>query len=70
MIFGIRINFDINGIPDSGWFLLRLSVHDPVLPINTESDISGGVKKMLSSLYHVLENIDGIDKTPLIDAIR
>ncbi len=67
---GIRINFDINGIPDSGWFLLRLSVHDPVLPINTESDISGGVKKMLSSLYHVLENIDGIDKTPLIDAIR
>ena len=29
---GVRISFDLDGGMDNGWFLLRLSVHDPVLP--------------------------------------
>ena len=27
-----------------GWLLLRMSVHDPVLPLNIESNTPGGVK--------------------------
>ena len=65
---GIRISFDINGIPDSGWFLLRLSVHDPVLPLNAESDVPGGVKMMLRELYAVLQDMDGIDLSALKEA--
>ena len=33
-----------------GWFLLRLSVHDPVLPLNIESNMEGGTKNILSDL--------------------
>ena len=58
---GVRISFDLDGEMDNGWFLLRLSVHDPVLPLNIESDVEGGVKYMASALYKVLANAEGID---------
>ena len=38
---GVRISFDLSGGLNNGWFLLRLSVHDPVLPLNVESDVQG-----------------------------
>ncbi len=38
---GFRISFDKNH--GDGWLLLRLSVHDPVLPLNIESNTPGGV---------------------------
>ena len=62
---GVRISFDLNGGMDNGWFLLRLSVHDPVLPLNVESDVPGGVKQMLTALYDVLKGSAGIDMTNL-----
>jgi len=34
-----------------GWFLLRLSVHDPLMPINIESNHVGGVREILQKLY-------------------
>ena len=58
---GVRISFDLDGGMDNGWFLLRLSVHDPVLPLNVESDVPGGVHIMLKSLYEVLKDAKGID---------
>ncbi len=58
---GVRISFDLDGEMDNGWFLLRLSVHDPVLPLNIESDVEGGVKYMVNALYKVLANAEGID---------
>ena len=67
---GVRISFDLDGGMDNGWFLLRLSVHDPVLPLNVESDVPGGVKQMLIDLYNVLKDCDGIDLDPLEKAIR
>ena len=66
---GVRISFDLGDGMDNGWFLLRLSVHDPVLPLNAESDIPGGVKTMLTALLGVLENTEGIDLTALRDAV-
>ncbi len=67
---GVRISFDLDGVPDSAWFLLRLSVHDPVLPLNAESDIPGGIRTMLTALASVLDGIQGIDLTPLLVVIR
>lgn len=66
---GVRISFDLNGGLDNGWFLLRLSVHDPVLPLNVESDVPGGVKQMLTALYEVLRDSEGIDLKPLQQAL-
>lgn len=66
---GVRISFDLGEGMENGWFLLRLSVHDPVLPLNVESDVEGGVQEMLCQLYDVLKNAKGIDLTPLKKAI-
>ena len=67
---GIRISTDLAGKNHAGWFLLRLSVHDPVMPLNIESDISGGVKTMLTDLYTLLENQSGLDLHDLSNACR
>lgn len=45
---GIRVS--CNKENGNGWFLLRLSLHDPVLPLNIESEISGGVEKIYERL--------------------
>lgn len=44
-----------------GWFLLRLSLHDPILPLNIESDSDGGVKVIAKSLLEYLEHYDKLD---------
>ena len=67
---GVRISFDLDGGADNGWFLLRLSVHDPVLPLNAESDIPGGVRQMLAALYDVIKDCEGLDLSALVSAIR
>lgn len=47
---GIRVSVD------NGWFLLRLSVHDPVMPMNIESDEEGGVRKILEKISEFFYN--------------
>ncbi|MFH1512843.1 MAG: phosphomannomutase/phosphoglucomutase [Bacillota bacterium] len=66
---GVRVSFDLEGGIDNGWFLLRLSVHDPVMPLNVESDIAGGNGFILRKLYDVLRTLDGIDLSVLAKAI-
>ena len=66
---GVRISFDIDGELNSAWFLLRLSVHDPVMPLNAESDVPGGVKAVLGKLYEALKDEEGIDLTLLEAAL-
>lgn len=67
---GIRINFDLNGGTMNGWFLLRLSVHDPVLPLNLESDVQGGVAVMARELLKVLQGAEGIDMSALENFVK
>ena len=56
---GIRINTDkSNG---DGWFLLRMSVHDPILVLNLESISEGGTAKMLSDVTEFLKAYDKLN---------
>ena len=65
---GIRVSFDKeNG---DGWFLLRLSVHDPIMPLNIESDSMGGVKKIAGKLFEFLKTTQGLDISPVEDFIK
>lgn len=68
---GIRISTDAeNG---NGWFLLRLSVHDPIIVLNTESDEKGGTLRMCRDVLDVIskaENIDIIDISALKDFVK
>ena len=55
---GIRISFG-KGQGD-GWFLLRMSLHDPIMPLNIESDVIGGNKIIAKKLHEFLSNYDGL----------
>jgi phosphomannomutase len=46
---------------EAGWFLLRLSLHDPVLPLNIESNVVGGVEKIGRRLRKVLKGMSELD---------
>ena len=65
---GVRVSFDLQG--GGGWFLLRLSVHDPVMPLNVESDVKGGNRLILRKLYDVLKPLRGIDASVLSKSIE
>lgn len=41
-----------------GWFLLRLSLHDPQMPLNIESNKPGGVAEITASLQEFLSSYD------------
>lgn len=56
---GVRVSF---GKEDGdGWFLLRLSVHDPIMPLNVESDSAGGVDIILNKLMGFLKDCQGLE---------
>jgi phosphomannomutase len=55
---GIRISFG-KGQGD-GWFLLRMSLHDPIMPLNIESDVIGGNKIIAKKLHEFLSTYDGL----------
>ncbi len=46
---------------EKGWFLLRLSLHDPVMPLNIESDIKGGVNKIALKLKSLMDGFGQLD---------
>ncbi|MHC1684419.1 MAG: phosphomannomutase/phosphoglucomutase [Clostridiaceae bacterium] len=56
---GIRV--DCNKNNGDGWFLLRLSLHEPVLPLNIESDIKGGSQLIINKLMPFLNNYNQLD---------
>ena len=55
---GIRVR--CNSFNEKGWFLLRLSLHDPVMPLNIESDIEGGVEIIAAKLELLLQGFHGL----------
>lgn len=56
---GVRINF--NG----GWALLRMSLHDPNMPLNVESDVAGGCAKIVATLKKLIAGFDKLDISAL-----
>ena len=65
---GVRVNLDeANG---NGWFLLRLSLHDPLLPLNIESSEVGGVKKIATALAEFVKGFDKLDAAKLQEFVK
>ena len=61
---GVRVNLDADH--GDGWFLLRLSLHDPLLPLNIESNTVGGAKKIAQELSTFLAKYTKLDAEALI----
>ena len=64
---GFRLCYDEHH--GNGWALMRMSLHDPVLPMNVESATKGGAIKIVKDLYYFLRKYDFLDITPLEKAI-
>ncbi len=56
---GVRVSFDNDN--GNGWFLLRLSLHDPLMPLNIESNDTDGVKEIGKRVFEFLSNYELLD---------
>ena len=65
---GIRVNLDKEH--GNGWFLLRMSLHDPLLPLNVESDDIGGAKIIATELAKFIKNYDKLDAEKLMNFVK
>ncbi len=65
---GIRVNLDNEH--GNGWFLLRLSLHDPLLPLNVESNKKGGAKIIATELYEFIKNYTELEKSKLEEFVK
>lgn len=64
---GIRVS---TGNLGDGWFLLRMSLHDPLMPLNIESNSSGGVRTAASKLLNFLCRYECLDISPVKEYIN
>ena len=60
---GVRISF--KSAEAQGWMLLRLSLHDPVMPLNIESSRKGDLTKLRDIARTLLEGFDRLDISEL-----
>ena len=60
---GVRISF--KSTEAQGWMLLRLSLHDPVMPLNIESSRKGDLAKLKAIARTLLEGFDRLDISAL-----
>lgn len=65
---GVRVNAD----PEhgNGWFLIRRSLHDPLMPVNVESDSEGGVSPIAAALCECLAEFPELDSSSLLERIK
>lgn len=56
---GVRLNFE------NGWALLRMSLHDPIMPLNIESKSVGGCKKISLVVKVLLKGFDELETKTL-----
>ena len=60
---GVRISF--KSAEAQGWMLLRLSLHDPVMPLNIESARKGDLAKLKAIARALLDGFDRLDISEL-----
>ena len=60
---GVRVNADETH--GNGWFLVRRSLHDPLMPCNIESNSMGGMRLIAAELYNALRAFDKLELEPL-----
>ena len=65
---GVRVNFD--KAHGDGWALIRMSLHEPIMPINAESNSAGGNKLILREIYSFLRGYYFLDTSALEKALR
>lgn len=57
---GVRLKYD------NGWAMLRMSLHDPIMPLNIESNTSMGLDNIRQSLASLLSGFNRLDLSAII----
>ena len=65
---GVRVNLDSKH--GNGWFLLRMSLHDPLLPLNIESDVEGGAKIIAKQIATFVAKYDNLAADALLNYVK
>ena len=65
---GVRVN--LTDSDKDGWFLLRLSLHDPLLPLNIESNVVGGAKRIAKEINEFIKDFENLDSKTLSDFVK
>lgn len=60
---GIRLSF--KGEDVQGWILLRMSLHDPVMPMNIEGGRKGDLAKLVEIARKLTDGFDRLDRSAL-----
>ena len=60
---GVRLSF--KGEDVQGWILLRLSLHDPVMPMNIEGGRKGDLAKLIEIAKKLTDGFDRLDRSAL-----
>lgn len=60
---GVRISFDDAEV--QGWLLIRMSLHDPIIPMNIETNNEGGIEKVLERIRPFFGQFECLDSSCL-----
>lgn len=60
---GVRVSF--NSEEAQGWLLLRMSLHDPLLPLNIEGGRVGDCEKIKKIVAELMNEFDRVDRSKL-----
>ena len=60
---GVRLSFNDENV--KGWILLRMSLHDPVMPMNIESERKGDLPKLVKIAQELISGFENLDTTCL-----
>lgn len=61
---GVRISFKDEEV--QGWMLIRMSLHDPILPMNIETEKEGGVAVILERLRPFFAKYEYLDRKGIL----
>ncbi|MFV0557319.1 MAG: phosphomannomutase/phosphoglucomutase [Enterococcus sp.] len=64
------IRFKVRGNYGSGWFLLRLSLHEPLLVLQVENDVLGKNRLVLARIQKFLVNYPNVNQEKLALALN
>ena len=65
---GIRVN--VSNPLGSGWFLLRMSLHEPLLVLQVENDVEGYNEKVFKTLESFFEKYDALNLEKLYEVTK
>ena len=60
------IRFTLSAPFGSGWFLLRMSLHEPLLVLQVENDEAGNIPKVLQEIHNFMNSYPNVNQEKLL----